>query len=309
MPCSTRACAKARETEHGDVPVSIVPAVIRSTFTALKKDPLGMAGFVLVSLMFFLTVFAAWLAPHDPLEVDVANRLSSPSLEHWLGTDQLGRDVLSRVLYGGQVALKVSLVAISAAMAIGLVLGMMAGFGPRWLDRILVISFDTVRSFPTIMFALAIIALTGPSLNTVIGVIIITSIPVYARVVRTQTQALRERDFILAERAMGASTARILRDHVMPNIAAPLFILASMDVPAVVGMEAGLSFLGLGVNPPTPSWGSILNDGYSYLRNSPWPIIAGGLPLIAVTLGFTFFGESLRDIFDPKLRGKDQGGK
>jgi len=280
--------------------------IVFSTFRALKKDPLGMTGFILVSIIFLLTVFAGWLAPYDPMAVDVGNRLSSPSAQHWLGTDQLGRDVLSRLLFGGQVALKVSLVAISVSMAIGLALGMMAGFGPRWLDRILVVSFDTVRSFPTIMFALAVVALTGPSLNTVIGVIIITSIPVYARVVRTQTQALRERDFILAERAMGASTARILRDHVFPNIAAPLFILASMDVPAVVGMEAGLSFLGLGVSPPTPSWGSILNDGYSYLRNSPWPIIAGGLPLIAVTLGFTFFGESLRDIFDPKLRNKDR---
>jgi len=280
--------------------------IVVSTFRALKKDPLGMTGFILVSIIFLLTVFAGWLAPYDPMAVDVGNRLSSPSAQHWLGTDQLGRDVLSRLLFGGQVALKVSLVAISVSMAIGLALGMMAGFGPRWLDRILVVSFDTVRSFPTIMFALAVVALTGPSLNTVIGVIIITSIPVYARVVRTQTQALRERDFILAERAMGASTARILRDHVFPNIAAPLFILASMDVPAVVGMEAGLSFLGLGVSPPTPSWGSILNDGYSYLRNSPWPIIAGGLPLIAVTLGFTFFGESLRDIFDPKLRNKDR---
>lgn len=275
------------------------------TFKALRKDPLGMAGFVLVTIIFLLTVFAHWIAPYDPLEIDVYNRLASPSAAHWLGTDQLGRDVLSRVLFGGQVALKVSLIAISTSMAAGLVLGMLAGFGPRWLDRILVVSFDTVRSFPTIMFALAIVALTGPSLNTVIGVIIITSIPVYARVVRTQTQALRERDFILAEKAMGASTARILRNHVLPNIAAPLLILASMDVPAVVGMEAGLSFLGLGVSPPTPSWGSILNDGYSYLRNSPWPIIAGGLPLIAVTLGFTFFGESLRDIFDPKLRKKD----
>jgi peptide/nickel transport system permease protein len=280
--------------------------LIAHTFAGLRKDPLGMAGFVLVSIILLLTIFAPWLAPYDPLDVDVHNQLSSPSAQHWLGTDQLGRDILSRVLYGGQVALKVSLIAISVAMAVGLLLGMLAGLGPRWLDRALVISFDTVRSFPTIMFALAIVALTGPSLNTVIGVIVVTSIPVYARVVRTQTRALRQRDFILAERAMGASTGRILRDHVLPNIAAPLFILASMDVPAVVGMEAGLSFLGLGVSPPTPSWGSILNDGYSYLRNSPWPIIAGGIPLIAVTLGFTFFGESLRDIFDPKLRGKDQ---
>jgi len=276
------------------------------TFQALRKDPLGMTGFVLVCLILFLTVFAGWLAPHDPLEVNVYNRLSDPTAAHWLGTDQLGRDILSRVLFGGQVALKASLVAISVAMGFGLLLGMLAGFGPRWLDRLLVATFDTVRSFPTIMFSLAVIALTGPSLNTVIGVIIITSIPVYARVVRTQTLALRERDFILAERAMGASTFRILRHHILPNIAAPLFILASMDVPAVVGMEAGLSFLGMGVSPPTPSWGTILNDGYSYLRNSPWPIIAGGLPLIAVTLGFTFFGESLRDIFDPRLRGKDK---
>jgi peptide/nickel transport system permease protein len=281
--------------------------LIAETWAGLKKDPLGMMGLAIVVVILLATLFAPFLAPHDPLEVDVYNRLVSPSWQHWLGTDQLGRDVLSRVLFGGQIALKVALVAISVSMAAGLLLGMMAGFGPKWLDRILVICFDTLRSFPTIMFALSIVALTGPSLNTVIGVIIITSIPVYARIVRTQTQALRDHDFILAERAMGASTARILRHHILPNIAAPLLILASMDVPAVVGMEAGLSFLGLVVSAPTPSWGSILNDGYSYLRNSPWPIIAGGIPLILVTLGFTFFGESLRDILDPKLRGK--GGK
>ena len=274
------------------------------TFSSLRKDPLGMTGLLIVVMMLLLTVFASLLAPHDPLEVDVYNRLASPTWQHWLGTDQLGRDVFSRVLYGGRVALKVALVAISVSMTIGLLLGMLAGFGPKWLDRVLVVCFDTMRSFPTIMFAVAIVALTGPSLNTVIGVIIITSIPVYARIVRTQTQALRDQDYILAERALGASTARILRSHILPNIAAPLLILASMDVPAVIGMEAGLSFLGLGVSAPTPSWGSILNDGYSYLRNSPWPIIAGGIPLILVTLGFTFFGESLRDILDPKLRGK-----
>jgi peptide/nickel transport system permease protein len=284
--------------------MSARPGFFAETFAGLRKDPLGMTGLAIVVLMLLLAIFASVLAPHDPLEVDVYNRLASPTWQHWLGTDQLGRDVFSRVLYGGRVALKVALIAISVSMAIGLLLGMMAGFGPRWLDRVLVVFFDTLRSFPTIMFALAIVALTGPSLNTVIAVIIITSIPVYARIVRTQTQALREQDYILAERALGASIARILRSHILPNIAAPLLILASMDVPAVIGMEAGLSFLGLGVSAPTPSWGSILNDGYSYLRNSPWPLIAGGIPLILVTLGFTFFGESLRDILDPKLRGK-----
>jgi peptide/nickel transport system permease protein len=253
-------------------------------FARLAKDPLGMAGLVIVVVMMLASLFAPLLAPHDPLEVDVYNRLVGPSAQHWLGTDQLGRDIFSRVLFGGRIALRVALIAISVAMAAGLLLGMIAALGPK-----------------------AIVALTGPSLNTVIGVIIITSIPVYARIVRTQTQALREQEFILAERSMGASTARILRHHVLPNIAAPLFILASMDVPAVIGMEAGLSFLGLGVSPPVASWGSILNDGYSYLRNSPWPIIAGGIPLILVTLGFTFFGESLRDILDPKLRGKGKG--
>ena len=278
-----------------------------SMFAKLRKDPLGMTGLIIVTVILSAAILASFLAPYDPLEVNVYNRLAGPSWQHWLGTDQLGRDVLSRVLFGGRIALKVALVAISVSMATGLLLGMLAGFGPMWLDRLLVICFDTLRSFPTIMFALAIVALIGPSLNTVIGVIIITSIPVYGRIVRTQTLALRNDDFILAERAMGASTTRILAHHVMPNIAAPLLILASMDVPAVVGMEAGLSFLGLGVSPPTPSWGSILNDGYSYLRNSPWPIIAGGIPLILVTLGFTFFGESLRDILDPKLRGKGGG--
>ncbi len=284
--------------------MSAIQGTLSQTFSQLKKDPPGMTGLVVVTVIILVTLLAGIIAPYDPLEVDVYDRLSSPSAEHWLGTDQLGRDVLSRVLLGGQIALKVSLVAISVSMAIGLALGMLAGYGPRWLDQVLVITFDTLRSSPTIMFALAIVAITGPSLNTVIAVIIITSIPVYGRVVRTQTQALRDRDFIKAEVVMGASTFRILSRHLLPNIAPPLLILASMDVPAVVGMEAGLSFLGLGVSPPAPSWGSILYDGYSYIRNSPWPIIAGGLPLIAVTLGFTFLGESLRDIFDPKLRKK-----
>ncbi|MCK7592287.1 ABC transporter permease [Pseudomarimonas salicorniae] len=275
---------------------------VGTVWRGLRREPLGMAGLVILTVLGVLTLGAPWIAPHDPNDIDVHARLLPPSWDHWLGTDQLGRDIYSRVLHGGRVAMKVAFAAISAALLIGLLLGMLAGYGPRWLDRCLVVCFDTLRAFPTIMFALAIVALVGPSLNTVIGVIILASIPGYARVVRTQTLALRDRDFILAERAMGASTARILGRHILPNIAAPLLILASMDVPVVVGIEAGLSFLGLGVRPPTASWGSILNDGYAYLRNSPWPIIAGGLPLVLVTLGFTFLGESLRDILDPKRR-------
>ncbi len=183
-----------------------------------------------------------------------------------------------------------------------MLLGLLAGFGPRWLENSLLLLFDAVRSFPVIIFALAVVTLIGPSLYTVILVVAITSVPIYARIVRTQTQAIRHHEFILAERAMGASTPRILAVHILPNVIGPLLILASMDVPLVITLEAGLSFLGLGVRPPTPSWGSILNDGYNYIRSSPWPVIAGGLPLIVTTIGFTFLGEALRDIIDPKLR-------
>ncbi|NKB75822.1 MAG: ABC transporter permease subunit [Gammaproteobacteria bacterium] len=152
------------------------------------------------------------------------------------------------------------------------------------------------------MFALATVALVGPSLTTVIAVIIVTSIPTYGRVVRTQTLTIKASEFILAEQVMGVSTFRILSRHILPNVIGPLIILASMDIPTVIALEAGLSFLGMGVKPPTPSWGSILNDGYTLIRNTPWPIIAGSIPLVLITLGFTFLGESLRDLIDPKLR-------
>ena len=181
---------------------------------------------------------------------------------------------------------------------------MLAGYGPRWLDWLMLTCFDTVRSFPSIMFALAVVALVGPSLNAIIFVVIVISTPAYGRIVRTSTQALRNSDFILAERSMGVPAARILAVHVLPNVVGPLLILASMDIPSVIAMEAGLSFLGLGVRPPTPSWGTILNDGYAFIRNTPWPIIAGIGPLILVTLGFTFLGEALLEIIDPKRRDR-----
>ena len=261
----------------------------------------GLIGLILVILFFASAIFAPLLAPYDPNALDIPARLSVPTLEHPAGTDQLGRDTLSRILYGGRVALKIAAIGVSVALAVGLILGMIAGFGPRWLDNLLLWLFDTVRAFPTIVLALATVALTGPSLGMVLAIVIVTSIPQYARVARTATLTLRNTDFILAERSLGASTPRILLHHIMPNVIGPLMILAAMDVPVVVTVEAGLSFLGLGVLPPTASWGTILNEGYLVIRDTPWMVVAGGVPLILTTLGFTFLGEALRDIFDPRM--------
>jgi len=261
----------------------------------------GMIGLVLVTLFFASAVFAPWIAPYDPNALDIPSRLSGPTAEHWLGTDQLGRDTFSRLLYGGRVALKIAAIGVSVSLAVGLILGMLAGYGPRWLDNLLLLLFDTVRAFPTIILALATVALTGPSLELVLAIVIITAIPQFARVARTATLTLKNADFILAERSLGAGTPRVLLHHVMPNVVGPLLILAAMEVPVVVTVEAGLSFLGLGVLPPTASWGTILNEGYLVIRDTPWMVIAGGIPLILTTLGFTFLGEALRDIFDPRM--------
>ena len=236
----------------------------------------------LVALIVGAAVFAPWIAPYDPAAIMVGPRMAPPSAEHWLGTDNIGRDLFSRVIAGGRIAMGVAAAALAAALTAGLALGLLAGLGPRWLDNLLLLVFDALRSFPTIVFGLAVVTLIGPSLFTVILVVAITSIPIYARIVRTQAQALREAEFILAERAMGVGLPRLVLVHVLPNVVGPLLILASMDVPLVIATEAGLSFLGMGVRPPTPSWGVILNDGYNFIRNSPWPVIAGSVPIVLV---------------------------
>ena len=277
-------------------------SALYNLLSRLYHNPLGFFGLILVVIVVGSAIFADWIVPYDPIAINIRERLQGPSVKHLMGTDQLGRDVFSRIVMGSRIALKVALVSITLALSCGLVLGLIAGYGPPWLDKIIILIFDTIRSFPTIMFALAIVTLVGPSLETVILVVVITTIPVYGRIVRTQTQAIKNNEFILAERAMGASIIRILSLHMLPNIIGPLLIIASMDLPGVVTIEAGLSFLGVGVRPPTPSWGSVLNDGYSFIRNTPWLIVSGGIPLIITTLGFTFLGEALRDILDPKLR-------
>ena len=266
------------------------------------RDPLGALGALLVVLFVLSAALAPMIAPYDPNALDVPARLQGPSFDHLLGTDNLGRDVLSRVLYGGRIALGVALTAVGLSLVAGILLGLIAGYGPHWLDNLLLLLFDSVRAFPVIMFALAVITVVGPSLQTVILVVVVTTIPQYARIIRTQTLSLRHTEFILAERSLGAGAPRVLLVHILPNVIGPLLILASMEIPVVITIEAGLSFLGLGVRPPTPSWGNILNDGYAFIRNTPWLVIAAGIPLVLTTLGFTFLGETLRDVFDPRLR-------
>ena len=279
-----------------------VRGVSREKLVAFLRNPTGMLGLALVIAFFVSAIFAHVFATHAPLAMDIPNRLSGPTAEHWAGTDQLGRDTYTRVLYGGRVALQVAAVGVSVSLAAGLLLGMLAGFGPQWLDNLLLLLFDSIRSFPTVVLALAAVALLGPSLELVLTIVIVTSIPGYARLTRTSTLALKNTEFILAERSLGAGTWRILSRHVLPNVIGPLLILAAMDVPVVVTIEAGLSFLGLGVQPPTASWGTILNEGYLIIRDTPWMVVAGGIPLVLTTLGFTFLGEALRDVFDPRLR-------
>jgi peptide/nickel transport system permease protein len=281
------------------------PAALERRFGALRRlvrDPLGALGLVLVTLILVMALGADILAPYGPNATSVKERLQGPSELHWLGTDQLGRDIFSRVLVGSRIALWVAAVTSFFSLIGGLTLGLIAGYGPKWLDSLLILLCDSIRAFPTVLFALAVVTLIGPSLGTIILIITIFNVPVYARIVRTQTLSLRNTEFILAERSLGAGPARVLLRHVLPNVIGPLLILISMDVPVVITIEAGLSFLGLGVRPPTASWGSILNDGYAFIRNTPWMVISGGVPLILATLGFTFLGEALRDAFDPRLR-------
>jgi peptide/nickel transport system permease protein len=283
-------------------PPAARPSAFRTRLVRLLANPMGALGFALVLAVILGAIFAGVLTPFTPTKLSPPDRFLSPGLSHLLGTDHLGRDLLTRVLYGARIALAVALVSISISFVAGVALGMIAGYGPRWLDSILILLFDALRSFPTVMLALALVTLAGPSLTAVVIVVVIATLPGYARVVRAQTMSLKQADFVLAARALGAPARRILPVHIMPNLIGPLLILTSMDIPVVITIEAGMSFLGLGVRPPTPSWGSILNDGFAYIRESPWPAIAGGLPLIVATLGFTFLGETLRDQFDPRLR-------
>ena len=267
------------------------------------RRPLGILGFLIVLVFMVMVLFAPLLAPYGFAEQDIPNMLQGPSQQYLLGTDHLGRDLLSRIIYGARIALVVAVPAVTIALVGGITLGLLAGYVGGVVDNATVIFMDSMQAFPAVILALAILALLGSSLVNVIIVIGLAWIPGYARITRAQVLSAKQNQYVEVERSLGASQKRILGYHILPNVVAPLLILAAMDLPVVITFEAGLSFLGLGVKPPTPSWGVILSDGFNWIRHTPWPIMWAGLTLIIVTLGFTLFGETLRDVLDPRLSG------
>ncbi len=278
------------------------PSTLRTVVQRFLHEPLGLLGLALVALLLITGIFADFIVPFEPNKMNIPDRLQGFSLTHLAGTDQMGRDIFSRIIKGSQIALIVGVSSIAISLVLGLTLGMLAGYGPRWLDNALLLLFDTIYSFPIVMLALTVVTLLGASLKTIMLVVVVATTPVYARLVRTQTLSLKSSEFILAERSLGAGPVRVMLRHLLPNVVGPLLIIASMDIPSVITLEAGLSFLGLGVPPPAASWGRTLNEGYNLIREAPWIVVAAGIPLILTTLGFTFLGECLRDMLDPKLR-------
>lgn len=267
------------------------------------EQPLGALGAVIVAVFLVLVIAGPLIAPYDYAAQDLSRLLEGPSKDYLLGTDHLGRDLFSRLVFGARIALGTAVPAVIISILGGVILGLLGGYLGGLIDDVIVVILDSIQAFPGVILALAILALLGPSLVNEILVIGIAWIPAYARMTRAQAMSAKHQLYVEAERSLGASSARILLSHILPNILAPLLILAAMDLPVVITFEAGLSFLGLGVRPPTPSWGVILSDGFKFVRNSPWPILWTGIVLGITTLGFTVFAESLRDVLDPRLSG------
>jgi peptide/nickel transport system permease protein len=267
------------------------------------RDRNGRVGLVLVVLI-LLFALAGPLIAADPNKIDVPDRFLAPSLTHLLGTDNLGRDLFARTAAGTRAALAIALVVVGLSLAIGAMLGVAAGLIGGTFERFVLMLFDIINSYPPVILALGMVALYGTGYTNLLVVVTILFIPQFGRVARAQTLAIRNQSFIDAERLLGLPMHKLILRHFVPNVIGPLIILASMNIPVVVTVEAGISFLGLGVQPPSASLGSLIKDGYIYLDQSWWPTIGSAVTLALATLGSTLFGEALRDVFDPKLRGR-----
>lgn len=260
-------------------------------------------GLIVLVLIFFTAIFATWLAPYDPYKPATGASLEQPNSEHWLGTDILGRDTLSRLIYGSQTALQVGFISVTVAGIIGVGLGLIAGYSGGVTNIIIMRIMDALLCFPMLILALVMAAVLGGGIQNVIIALSIATLPGYARVTCGLTLSLRENDYIMAERAMGASNVNTMLRHILPNAFPPLIVLMTMQLGALILAEAGLSFLGLGIEPPGAAWGAMVNDGYGYLLKNPTLAFAPCIAIMLVVFAFNMVGDGLRDALDPRLRG------
>ena len=275
----------------------------RSIAGAARRQPLAAVGVALLVLFAVCAVFAPWLAPQDPAQLDLTGRLMGPSWAHWFGTDELGRDILSRTLFGARISLIVAVSVVGLSLVVGLVAGGLAGFYGGWTDTVVnVYVTNAFMALPGILLAIAFVAFMGPGLGNVILALAISGWVGYARLVRAQVMAVKEKEYVEAARALGASDLRIMGRHILPNILQPLIVQAAIGMAGAVLAEATLSFLGLGVPPPTASWGSMLNDARSHLFDSPHLVFFPAMAVMLCVLSFNFIGDALRDWMDPRTR-------
>lgn len=270
----------------------------------LFANPLAASGGVIVALLFVVAVAAPWLAPWDPSEFDARHVLEAPSYAHLLGTDGIGRDVLSRMLYGARVSLMVGFVAVGISTLIGVTLGAVSGFFGGWVDAVVMRFVDVMLTFPTFFLILAVIAYMDASIWNIMMVIGLTSWMGVCRLVRAEVLTLRERDFMVAAEALGLPPAQIILRHALPNAMAPVFVAAILGVAGAILVESALSFLGIGVQPPTASWGNILTEGKSTLGVAWWLSVCPGIAILVTVLGYNLLGEGLRDVLDPRLKSR-----
>jgi peptide/nickel transport system permease protein len=272
----------------------------KSILTKAIANPLAKAGFIIIVTAFLLAMLAPWIAPYDPDDINVKAILLAPSSHHWMGTDGLGRDVLSRMLFGGQISLLVGLVAVGISTSIGIILGALAGYYRGWVDTFIMRLVDIMLSIPSFFLILAVIAFLTPSIINIMIVIGLTSWMGVTRLVRAEFLSLSEREFVQASRTLGAKDARLIFKHLLPNSLTPIIVSAVLGVAGAVLMESGLSFLGLGVQAPQASWGNILTDGKEYIQFAWWLSLFPGLAILITVLGYNLLGEGLRDALDPK---------
>jgi len=271
----------------------------------LRQSTLARVGFAVAILLLAAALFAPWLAPADPAAQDLPQRLNAPSFTHWMGTDELGRDILSRILYGARVSLTVAISVVAGCGSIGLLIGMLAGYVGGWFDRFVnLLLINAFLSFPGILLAIAFAAFLGPGLGKVILALIITGWAGYARLARAQVLKVKELEFVLAAKSLGASHARILRKHILPNILQPILIQATIGMAGAILAESTLSFLGLGVLAPLPSWGAMLNDARNHLFDAPHMVVFPALAVMTAVLAFNLLGDAWRDWLDPRTRSQ-----